>query len=52
MMIMDWAPDHTLTTRVISQWGASDRPDSPHYNDQAEMFANRQWRTVEIRAPN
>ncbi len=48
MMIIDWAPDRTLTTRVISQWGASDRPDSPHFNDQSEMFARREWRTVGI----
>lgn len=52
MMIMDWAPDHTLTTRVISQWGASDRPESPHYNDQSAMFARREWRTVEVVAPD
>ncbi len=49
MMVMDWAPDGTLSTRVISQWGSSDRPESPHYNDQAEMFARREWRTVEVR---
>ncbi len=48
MMVMDWAPDGTLTTRVISQWGSSDRPESPHYNDQSAMFARREWRTVEV----
>jgi acyl-homoserine-lactone acylase len=48
MMVMDWAPDRTLTTRVISQWGASDRPESPHYNDQSAMFARREWRTVQV----
>jgi penicillin amidase/acyl-homoserine-lactone acylase len=48
MMVIDWAPDGSLTTRVISQWGASDRPDSPHYNDQSEMFIRREWRTVEV----
>ncbi|OQW63989.1 MAG: hypothetical protein A4S17_00315 [Proteobacteria bacterium HN_bin10] len=47
MMVIDWAPDGSLSTRVISQWGASDRPDSPHYNDQAEMFSRRQWRYVQ-----
>lgn len=51
MMVMDWAPDRTLSVRVISQWGASDRPESPHFNDQSEMFVNRQWRTVVV-APN
>lgn len=52
MMVMDWAPDRTLTTRVISQWGASDRPESAHYNDQSEMFARRQWRRVGAIAPD
>jgi acyl-homoserine-lactone acylase len=47
MMIMDWAPDGTLTTRVIHQWGASDRPESPHYNDQSEMFSRHEWRTLD-----
>ena len=51
MMIIDWAPDRTLTTRVISQWGTSDRPESPHYNDQSEMFAHYQWRTVNVTPP-
>ena len=52
MMVMDWAPDRTLTTRVVSQWGASDRPESAHYNDQSEMFARRQWRRVGAIAPD
>lgn len=46
MMVMDWAPDGTLTTRVIHQWGASDRPDSPHYADQAPIFARGEWRQL------
>jgi acyl-homoserine lactone acylase PvdQ len=48
MMVMDWAPDGTLSTRVIHQWGASERPESEHYNDQSEMFAQRQWRRIEL----
>jgi acyl-homoserine lactone acylase PvdQ len=47
MMVMDWAPDGSLSARVIHQWGASERPDSPHYNDQSEMFARYQWRTLD-----
>jgi len=46
MMVMDWAPDGALTTRIVHQWGASDRPESPHYNDQSELFAGHQWRTL------
>lgn len=44
MMVMDWAPDRTLSVRVISQWGASSHPESVHYNDQAALFARYQWR--------
>ena len=48
MMVIDWAPDGSLSTRVIHQWGASDRAESAHYNDQSEMFSRREWRTIEI----
>ncbi len=48
MMVMDWAPDGSLSTRVIHQWGASDRPESAHFNDQSEMFSRREWRTIEV----
>jgi acyl-homoserine lactone acylase PvdQ len=47
MMVMDWTPDGSLSARVISQWGASERPDSPHYADQSPLFARREWRSVE-----
>ena len=45
MMIMDWAPDHTLTVRTIQQWGASGHATSPHYNDQSSLYAAHGWRT-------
>jgi len=48
MMVMDWAPDGSLSTRVIHQWGASERPDSAHYADQAPMFARREWRALAL----
>ena len=46
MMVMDWTPDGVLTTRVIHQFGDSDDPNSPHYADQAPLFARREWRTL------
>jgi acyl-homoserine lactone acylase PvdQ len=46
MMVMDWAPDGALSTRVIHQWGASERLESPHYNDQSPLFARREWRVL------
>lgn len=45
MMVMDWAPDGTLLTRTIHQWGASNRPASPHFSDQSPLYARYQWRT-------
>jgi acyl-homoserine lactone acylase PvdQ len=51
MMVMDWAPDGTLSTRVIHQWGSSEHPDSPHYNDQSAMYARHEWRTLPPFAP-
>ncbi len=44
MMIMDWAPDHTLQVRVIHQWGASSHETSPHYNDQSPLYVAHGWR--------
>ncbi|MEZ5994394.1 MAG: penicillin acylase family protein [Hyphomonadaceae bacterium] len=46
MMVMDWAPDGSLSTRVIHQWGASEHPENPHYNDQSPLFAREQWREL------
>lgn len=45
MMVMDWAPDGALTVQSIHQWGASNHPESPHYNDQSPLYARHEWRT-------
>ena len=44
MMVMDWAPDHTLSVRVIHEWGASSHETSPHYNDQSALYVAHGWR--------
>jgi len=45
IIVVDWAPDGNVRTRTVSQFGAAaERPDSPHYNDQAEIFARYGWR--------
>ncbi len=49
MMVMDWAPDGALSTRVIHQWGQSENADSAHHADQAPLFARREWRRIEMR---
>ena len=34
--------------RSINALGASNHPESPHYNDQMEMFTNHQYRTIHL----
>jgi acyl-homoserine-lactone acylase len=51
MMVMDWAPDGALSTRVIHQWGASEHAESPHFNDQSEMFARLPMARARPRRP-
>jgi penicillin amidase/acyl-homoserine-lactone acylase len=45
IIVVDWAPDGSVRTRTISQFGAAaERPRSPHYNDQAALFAQYKFR--------
>ncbi|OFW99863.1 MAG: hypothetical protein A3E78_09415 [Alphaproteobacteria bacterium RIFCSPHIGHO2_12_FULL_63_12] len=46
IMNAEWAPDGTRAIRTIHQFGAAtlDRA-SPHYADQAPLFADEQWKT-------
>lgn len=45
IIVVDWAPEGTVRTRTVSQFGAAaERPGSPHYDDQAEIFARYGWR--------
>lgn len=54
--LVEWDKAGTLSADVIHQFGSATLdPTSPHYADQAEMFANKQWRKAlrdpqEIRA--
>jgi acyl-homoserine lactone acylase PvdQ len=34
----------TIEAKTIVPWGNSPDPDSPHYADQAPLFANRQYK--------
>lgn len=54
VLVVDFAKDRT-TSAAISQYGASDRPGSPHYADQAALFVQQKLRPslrteAEIRA--
>jgi len=46
IMSVDWAPDGTQTVQTIHQFGAATLDeDSPHYADQAPLFARGEWKT-------
>ncbi|MBI1320443.1 MAG: acylase [Candidatus Hydrogenedens sp.] len=44
-MFVDWDADGKLTSETIHQYGAAATdPDSPHYDDQAPLFAREEMR--------
>lgn len=44
-MIVDWAPDGTVTTKAVHNYGAASTDvESPHYDDQVQMFADETLR--------
>ena len=45
IMIVDWAPDGGQSIRTIHQFGSATLdPTSPHYADQAPLFAEKRFR--------
>ncbi len=49
IQIVQWDADGNLSSQSIHQYGsATSRPESPHYADQAPLFANRQLKPVWI----
>ncbi len=47
VMLVQWGADGRLTSQSIHQFGsATSHPESPHYADQAPLFANRQLKPV------
>lgn len=47
VMLVTWDADGRVRSRSIHQYGsATARPDSPHYADQAPLFAERQLKSV------
>lgn len=43
--VIEWDKDGEMKAEVIHQYGsATSIPSSPHYADQAEMFATHKWR--------
>jgi acyl-homoserine-lactone acylase len=47
IMLMEWLPGGQVRSRSVQPFGAATtRPDSPHYSDQARLFARQQWKEV------
>ncbi|MEL6687525.1 MAG: penicillin acylase family protein, partial [Pseudomonadota bacterium] len=47
IMVADWAPDGTLLAESIHQYGSATVDEtSPHYDDQVELFANGEFRSL------
>ncbi len=47
--IVDWAPDGTLKSESIHQFGSATLDEtSPHYADQAPLFAEQQFKQVPL----
>ena len=43
--LVEWQADGTQSAEVIHQYGAATLDSSsPHYDDQAPLFASEQWR--------
>ncbi len=47
VLVVSFRPDGTVTSRSVHQFGsATFRPDSPHYADQADLFARNELKPV------
>lgn len=47
IMVADWAPDGTLRAESIHQYGSATLDKtSPHYDDQVELFATHEYKTM------
>lgn len=47
--IADWAPDGTLTSQSIHQFGSATLDEtSPHFDDQAPLYASERFKTMPL----
>lgn len=44
--LAEWLPDGEFALWAVHQFGASTRPESPHFTNQMAMFADQDWRRV------
>ena len=49
IMLVEWLADGSLDASAIIQYGAATlNESSPHFADQAPLFAAEQWRTLDL----
>ena len=49
IVMVEWDADGAIRSESIHQYGsATSLPDSPHYADQAVLFANEEYKTVHL----
>jgi len=49
IVMVEWDEDGNLRSESIHQYGSAiSLPDSPHYNDQAVLFANEEYKPVHM----
>ena len=46
IMVVSWDPQGRVRSRSMMPFGASNRPDSPHYADQAPLFVRHRTKPV------
>lgn len=47
ILMVTWAPDGSVRSKSVHQYGSATLdPDSPHYADQAPLFANRELKST------
>ncbi len=47
ILVATWAPDGSVTMKAVHNFGSATLDEaSPHYADQAPLFAAEQWRTI------
>jgi acyl-homoserine-lactone acylase len=48
IVLVDFDPQGKQKIETINAFGASNRPDSPHYTDQMELFVGQKTKTMTL----
>ena len=47
-IVSTWGRTGNWSVESVAPWGESANPVSPHYDDQAPLYADRQWKSVPV----